>query len=260
MPGSTIGTEVGARFDPMLAKIVAHGRDRADAFDRLTAALDETVVLGRRHEPAVPPLARPPAGRARRRGADRHAGPDLAARRLGRARRDPRRRLAGGRDRRCDPAPRAIRGRGGWRLNGPATVRLEIGGAAIRTIVATAAACDPLETGPVVARRRPRRRRGPQRARSASPRRRTSIGPRAPRRARRPRRPADVVAPMPGAVLDGPRRGRRGRGGRRPDRDPRGDEDGARRRRADRRAPSRSSASRPADQVVRGQALATIEP
>ena len=35
-----------------------------------------------RHEPAVPALAGPPAGRPRRRGTDRHAGPDLAARRL----------------------------------------------------------------------------------------------------------------------------------------------------------------------------------
>ena len=40
------GTEVGGRFDPLLAKIVAHGRDRIEALDRLTAALDETVVLG----------------------------------------------------------------------------------------------------------------------------------------------------------------------------------------------------------------------
>jgi acetyl-CoA/propionyl-CoA carboxylase biotin carboxyl carrier protein len=30
----------------MLAKIVAHGRDRGEAFDRLAAALDATVVLG----------------------------------------------------------------------------------------------------------------------------------------------------------------------------------------------------------------------
>jgi acetyl-CoA/propionyl-CoA carboxylase biotin carboxyl carrier protein len=40
------GTEVGGRFDPLLAKIVAHGRDRAEAFDRLADALDRTVVLG----------------------------------------------------------------------------------------------------------------------------------------------------------------------------------------------------------------------
>ncbi len=40
------GDEVGGRFDPMLAKIVAHGRDRDEALDRLTAALDATVILG----------------------------------------------------------------------------------------------------------------------------------------------------------------------------------------------------------------------
>ena len=38
--------EVGGRFDPMLAKVIAHGRDRAGALDRLTEALDHTVVLG----------------------------------------------------------------------------------------------------------------------------------------------------------------------------------------------------------------------
>jgi acetyl-CoA/propionyl-CoA carboxylase biotin carboxyl carrier protein len=40
------GTTVGARFDPMLAKVIAHGPDRATALERLTLALDETVVLG----------------------------------------------------------------------------------------------------------------------------------------------------------------------------------------------------------------------
>jgi acetyl-CoA/propionyl-CoA carboxylase, biotin carboxylase, biotin carboxyl carrier protein len=40
------GTTVGARFDPMLAKVIAHGPDRATALDRLATALDETVVLG----------------------------------------------------------------------------------------------------------------------------------------------------------------------------------------------------------------------
>jgi acetyl-CoA/propionyl-CoA carboxylase biotin carboxyl carrier protein len=40
------GTEVGDRFDPMLAKIIAHGRDRAEALARLTEALDRMVVLG----------------------------------------------------------------------------------------------------------------------------------------------------------------------------------------------------------------------
>ena len=44
--GVTEGDEVTGRFDPMLAKIVAHGQDRADALDRLARALDETVLLG----------------------------------------------------------------------------------------------------------------------------------------------------------------------------------------------------------------------
>jgi acetyl-CoA/propionyl-CoA carboxylase biotin carboxyl carrier protein len=44
--GVELGDVVGGRFDPMLAKIVAWGPDREVAFDRLTAALDETIVLG----------------------------------------------------------------------------------------------------------------------------------------------------------------------------------------------------------------------
>jgi acetyl-CoA/propionyl-CoA carboxylase biotin carboxyl carrier protein len=44
--GIEVGTEVGGRFDPMLAKIVAHGPDRGEALDRLGAALDQTLVLG----------------------------------------------------------------------------------------------------------------------------------------------------------------------------------------------------------------------
>ena len=44
--GIELGTEVGGRFDPMLAKIVAWGPDRAAALRRLAEALDATVVLG----------------------------------------------------------------------------------------------------------------------------------------------------------------------------------------------------------------------
>jgi acetyl/propionyl-CoA carboxylase alpha subunit len=44
--GIEAGTEVGPRFDPLLAKIVAAGKDRKTAFIRLERALDETVVLG----------------------------------------------------------------------------------------------------------------------------------------------------------------------------------------------------------------------
>jgi 3-methylcrotonyl-CoA carboxylase alpha subunit len=44
--GVVEGDEVTGRFDPMLAKIVARGHDRAAALDRLARALDETVLLG----------------------------------------------------------------------------------------------------------------------------------------------------------------------------------------------------------------------
>jgi len=44
--GIELGSEIGGRFDPMLAKIVAWGPDRAAALGRLAGALDSTVVLG----------------------------------------------------------------------------------------------------------------------------------------------------------------------------------------------------------------------
>jgi acetyl-CoA/propionyl-CoA carboxylase, biotin carboxylase, biotin carboxyl carrier protein len=44
--GIELASEVGGRFDPMLAKIIAHGADRNEALDRLATALDETLVLG----------------------------------------------------------------------------------------------------------------------------------------------------------------------------------------------------------------------
>ncbi|MGZ9160131.1 MAG: ATP-binding protein [Candidatus Limnocylindrales bacterium] len=44
--GVGAGDVVGARFDPMLAKIIARGDDRSAALDRLADALDRTVVLG----------------------------------------------------------------------------------------------------------------------------------------------------------------------------------------------------------------------
>jgi excisionase family DNA binding protein len=44
--GIEAGTNIEARFDPMLAKIVAHGEDRPEALERLRSALDDTTVLG----------------------------------------------------------------------------------------------------------------------------------------------------------------------------------------------------------------------
>ena len=40
------GDEIGTRYDPLLAKVVAHGPDRAAALARLDAALGETATLG----------------------------------------------------------------------------------------------------------------------------------------------------------------------------------------------------------------------
>ncbi|MCX6463870.1 MAG: acetyl/propionyl/methylcrotonyl-CoA carboxylase subunit alpha [Pseudonocardiales bacterium] len=44
--GIAAGGVVGSDYDPMLAKIIAHGPDRAEALRRLDAALRDTVVLG----------------------------------------------------------------------------------------------------------------------------------------------------------------------------------------------------------------------
>ncbi len=44
--GVAAGSEVGSTYDPMLAKIIASGPDRASALDRLDAALAATTVLG----------------------------------------------------------------------------------------------------------------------------------------------------------------------------------------------------------------------
>ena len=40
------GDEVGAGYDPMIAKLIAHGADRDEALARLRTALDETIVEG----------------------------------------------------------------------------------------------------------------------------------------------------------------------------------------------------------------------
>ncbi|HEV8248381.1 MAG TPA: biotin carboxylase N-terminal domain-containing protein [Gaiellaceae bacterium] len=45
-PGVEEGDEVGLAYDPLIAKLIAHGPTRADALERLRAALDETEVEG----------------------------------------------------------------------------------------------------------------------------------------------------------------------------------------------------------------------
>jgi acetyl-CoA/propionyl-CoA carboxylase biotin carboxyl carrier protein len=44
--GVAEGDEIGTRYDPMIAKLVAHGPTRDEALDRLRAALDDTRVEG----------------------------------------------------------------------------------------------------------------------------------------------------------------------------------------------------------------------
>jgi 3-methylcrotonyl-CoA carboxylase alpha subunit len=44
--GVETGSEVGSWYDPMLAKVIAHGRDRGEALHRLRAALAATEVAG----------------------------------------------------------------------------------------------------------------------------------------------------------------------------------------------------------------------
>jgi acetyl/propionyl-CoA carboxylase alpha subunit len=44
--GVAEGDEIGLAYDPMIAKLIAHGTTRTEAFDRLSAALAETEVAG----------------------------------------------------------------------------------------------------------------------------------------------------------------------------------------------------------------------
>jgi len=44
--GVDIGVRVGSDYDPMLAKVIAHGANRADALAKIRAALSSTVALG----------------------------------------------------------------------------------------------------------------------------------------------------------------------------------------------------------------------
>ena len=50
--GVAAGDDVTLFYDPMIAKLIAHGKDRAQALDRLAGALDKTVVIGPRSNAA----------------------------------------------------------------------------------------------------------------------------------------------------------------------------------------------------------------
>ena len=47
--GVVEGDEISMFYDPMIAKVIAHGRDRSQAIERLSAALDALVVRGISH-------------------------------------------------------------------------------------------------------------------------------------------------------------------------------------------------------------------
>ena len=50
--GVAAGSVVSPYYDPMIAKVIAHGRDRGEALERLEKALGETVVAGPRSNTA----------------------------------------------------------------------------------------------------------------------------------------------------------------------------------------------------------------
>ncbi|HET9681331.1 MAG TPA: biotin carboxylase N-terminal domain-containing protein, partial [Candidatus Limnocylindrales bacterium] len=151
--GIDLGDVVTGRFDPMLAKIVAHGVDRPTALDRLQVALDDTLVLGLvTNLRFLRWLVREPAvrdGQVRTDTLERIWPPDDWAQRASMP------------DAAWAEAARAlIRGQrddgwrnDGWRLNGPPRVRLVTDDEAAtgRTVSTGEPASEaPGEAGPVV--------------------------------------------------------------------------------------------------------------
>ena len=139
--GVEAGDEVGGRFDPMLAKIVAHGADRAEALGRLRDALDQATVLGLvTNLRFLRWLVRQPAvtgGQARIDTLERIWPPDDWAERT--AIPDDAWLVAGRR-----------LGTGGWRLNGPSTIRLSAEGEE-RTVTVLDATNDEIEVAVLAA-------------------------------------------------------------------------------------------------------------
>ncbi len=61
--GIAEGDRVSDRFDPMLAKVIAHGPTREEALRRLRTALDETRHPRGPHQPPIPAMAARAAAR-----------------------------------------------------------------------------------------------------------------------------------------------------------------------------------------------------
>ena len=101
--GVEAGDEIPVAYDPLIAKLIAHGETREEAFDDLSRALRATRVSGRDDQPRLPPLARRPSRRARRACDDRVPGGASSALASDRAARPLVGRLA------AQPRPRARR-------------------------------------------------------------------------------------------------------------------------------------------------------
>ncbi len=150
--GIEVGTEIGGRFDPMLAKVVAWGPSRDVALDRLTAALDATLVLGLvTNLRFLRWLVRQPVvrdGAARTDTLDRIWPPDDWASRTAipdEAWAAAARALAAGTAGGGDPWS------DGWRLNGPARIRLVADGVE-RTAPAAVGSAGPAVDEPAAVR------------------------------------------------------------------------------------------------------------
>jgi 3-methylcrotonyl-CoA carboxylase alpha subunit len=262
------GSEVGSRFDPMLAKIAAHGDDRRAALARLTRALDETLVLGLTtnlrflrwlvREPAirdgqmrVDSLERiwPPADWAARTAIPEAAWRAAARRIVGRS-------------------PRS-----GWRLNAPRRVRLasdseertiELEGRPLESD-APAALAEPSALTEPSAVLEPDGRAVDVDVAGRSVRFRLAPRPDVDRAARAASaahhggRPVDVVSPMPGAIVAVHRRA----GDSLDAGEPIATLEAMKMEHAvvaPRAGRIAELAVRPGDQVSRGQLLATLEP
>ncbi|HEY3190120.1 MAG TPA: biotin carboxylase N-terminal domain-containing protein [Solirubrobacteraceae bacterium] len=196
------GSIVGPRFDPMLAKIVAYGADRAQALDRLTAALDDTLALGlTTNLRFLRWLVRAPAvrdGQMRIDTLDRIWPPDDWAAR------------ATIPDEAWQAAGRALAPAGwlgGWRLNGPARIRLA-SDEAERTIALDPGAGEAVAATPAIAVARDGEievvhvdvaGRSVQIHLAAAPD--VDRAARAAASAHHGGGPVEIVAPMPGAIL-----------------------------------------------------------
>ena len=209
MPGSSWAPTSAAGSTRCSPRSSPGARTGTTALDRLTAALDETVVLGLvTNLRFLRWLVRQPVVRDGGR-ADRHARSDLAARRLGRA--DARSRTRRGPlrpallRRRASPTDRrSVGGRLAAQRGAAAS------GSRPRASTRSVAPVEPTPTTPVRVRGRRRRRRRPRRRRRSQ--RRVRARPGARRRSRRAAPPpaaragggparSVLVAPMPGAVL-----------------------------------------------------------